>query len=367
MSLFSMTNLNIYLPHTRELERMRDRFVEELTAAKRGAPSSLSYIKNTAPRKAFVEPGARYQVLVVGGTDYKTAIMPAAGKEEKLIDPTKGPVPLFSTAKDFFEFIIRLLDPHINTLAVNFAFPIISQVRDGFLDGTLVKGVKDHRFGSLIGKQVGLETETYIQTEKQRRVRVILANDAVCLALLAPAGAIVGSGLNMAFQEDQNTIVNIESGDFKGFTPTETGRAVDARSDDPGVHMAEKETAGKYLYRHLNVLKNSPDLVTGELTSTRELDTLARTQESPESLAARALFIRSAQLIATQIAGLYVFNGKKPLPMVIDGSVFWKAYKYKETVEDTLLSLGIPPEGVTFIHVEDAALHGAARLAYPIQ
>lgn len=360
-----MANFILSLPHIRELERMRDRFVEELIAAKRGAPSSLSYIQNVAPRRAFVEPGTRYQALVVGGTEYKTAIMPAAGQDQKFSDFSEGPVPLFNTAKDFFEFIIRLLDPHINTLAINFAFPITSQVRDGCLDGILVKGVKDHRFENLVGKQVGMETESYIQAEKQRRLRVILANDAVCLALLAPAGAIVGSGLNMAFQEDQSTIINVESGDYKGFTQTETGRAIDARSEDPGVHMAEKETAGKYLYRHFNVLKDSSDLVTGELTSTRELDTLARTQESPEALAARALFMRSAQLVATQIAGLYVYKGKKPLTMVIDGSVFWKGYKYKETVEDTLISLGIPQTGVTFIHVENVALHGAARLVYP--
>ena len=74
---------------------------------------------------------------------------------------------MFKTEDMFLSFIDRVLDPSVDHLALNFAYPMTPLSRDGYLDGTLVSGSKEHAFDGLVGHAVGDSIERYIK-DKQK-------------------------------------------------------------------------------------------------------------------------------------------------------------------------------------------------------
>ncbi len=61
---------------------------------------------------------------------------------------------------------------------------------------------------------------------------------------------------------------------------------------------------------------------------------------------ARRLFEHSASLIACQIAGITEFK-KRDMTFVMEGSLFWIAWRYKQMVETYVKQL-VPEYSVTF-------------------
>jgi len=223
-------------------------------------------------------------------------------------------------------------------------------------------GTKEHAFLGLIGRQVGVSIEKFIYEKFRREIIVSLANDTICLTLSGltkfsaktVCGGIVGTGMNFAFFLDEKRLVNLEAACFDKFNQTETGKKIDKQSVQRGNSLFEKEVSGASLYQHYNLLTG------GKLTSTHELDMVARGEKPGEKTVARDLMKRSAQLIACQAAGIVNFK-KQPMNFVMEGSLFWVGWNYKKTVAETIKLLA-PDYPVKFVAIPDCGIVGAAKL-----
>lgn len=342
-----------------QLKQIRDNFVEELKNASLGKKTSLAFIKNPLPQKPLVKDGEIFQVMVVGGAVFETALVKKEGNSLLILKQQKETLPLFKNKQTFLTFVEKNLYPKISVVALNFAYALKPVIRGRVIDGIkLGTGGKGHKFTGLINKKVGEEIEKYIFSKRQRKIKVVVANDTICLLLSNPimkptiVAGIVGAGTNFAFFLDENSAINLESGNFDKFPQTATGKIVDQNSTQPGKQLFEKEVSGAYLYQHYNVLKHR-----SELSSTLELNNYAEKGD----IFAQKLIERSASLIACQIAGLYQFKSRN-LKFIMEGSLFWHGWHYRDFVEKYLAQLGVAKKYFKFIKIKDSGIIGASRL-----
>ncbi len=161
--------------------------------------------------------------------------------------------------------------------------------------------------------------------------------------------------MNFAFFKDQSTAINLESADFNKFPSSKTGIEIDTESANPGHSIYEKEVSGVYLFKHYNKEIEIQNTSQSPISKTSELDTLAKNGDE----IARMLLQRSAHLIACQIAAIMDFR-EKDMIFAMEGSVFWKGFNYRKTVEETCKKLTkYHPE---FIQIQNSNIIGAAHL-----
>ena len=220
----------------------------------------------------------------------------------------------------------------------------------------------------ITGNLVGSTIEQHIKNTHKRSVRVALANDTVCLLLSGLnqfrwkglVGGIIGTGLNFAIFLDEGTIVNLESANFDKFPQSAEGKLIDKASARPKSALIEKEIAGGYLYQHFNLRLRKEGLHFPEVKSTKEMDAVAFGDIPMVSLLAREVSEHSSSLVSCQIAGIADFL-KRDCTVVIEGSLFWKGWRYKENVSVTVRQL-VPEYQVSFVFVEESGVLGAAKL-----
>ncbi|MBP7832177.1 MAG: hypothetical protein KA035_00180 [Candidatus Levybacteria bacterium] len=349
------------------LTDIKDSFIEELVLANAGKPSSLPFIVHEMPEFSLVSEGEVFQVIIIGGTFSISAIVQKNAKSCSVVSQNASTLPGFVNKEDFFLFIEQTVDESVQAIALNFAFPIIPVFENGKLDGKLLRGTKGHTFRGVVGSKIGHVIEEFMWEKKKKKIQVSVANDTVCLLLSglekAPweklGAGIVGSGMNFAFYLDQNRLVNLESADFDKFDQSTTGVEIDRDSANPGKSKYEKEVAGIYLYKHYNLLLRSKNITSPSVKTTQELDLIARESSSEEHKIAKELLERSAKLISCQMAAIMEYR-KTDMVFVMEGSLFWKGYEYKKTVEETLKEL--TSYKAEFVEVKDSGIIGAAHL-----
>lgn len=349
-----------------QLQFIQDNFVKELQSANTGEKTSLAYLRNFIPTP-FVKDDEVFQVIVVGGSICRNVLMKRNDGKYTILSHNEKEQPIFHTEKDFLTFLSLEIDSSVTHMALNFAFPIKPVVRDEKLDGILLYGTKEHTFAGLQGEQVGEHIETYMRNVKGQNLHVCVGNDTICLLLSGSvdhswdklACAIVGTGYNAAFFLSEHEAVNLESGGFNKLPQDDIDRKIDQYSMQPGMQLFEKQTSGGYLYHSFNMLVKSHGLSYPEIISTKSLDELAR-GSSEIGIYAKQVLEKSAQLAACQIAGIANFR-QTDIVCVVEGSLFWRGYEYKETVEKTVKEL-CPDHTVTFIQVENSSVMGGAKL-----
>lgn len=340
-------------------------FLKELIMASKGKSFSLSFLKNPLPQQPLVFGKEIFQIIVIGGSVLKSVLIKFQQGKFTILFQKKETSPPLKTKKTLLCLIEKHLHPSVNLLSLNFAFPLKPKVRNNLLDGQLIRTTKEYQLKGLVNNLVAEELEKYIFQQQERRVRIVVANDTICLLLAGLSqtswsnllAGIVGSGTNFAFFVNEKMAVNLESGNFNHFPQTKTGKIIDQLSTNPGKQLFEKEVAGAYLFRHYNLLKKF-----SLINSTFELNQLAKKGD----LLARKLFDHSASLIASQIAGIYFFKktGKENLKLkiIMEGSVFWEGWRYKDKVLKYLNLLGIKKKKIEFIKIENSDVVGALEL-----
>jgi hexokinase len=229
-------------------------------------------------------------------------------------------------------------------------------------------GTKEHAFQGLVGEPVGKTIERYIKSKYNRNIRVSIANDTICLTLAgltkhpanSIAGGIVGTGMNFAVFLDDTHLVNLEAANFDKFPQSPEGKQIDAQSNKKGMALYEKEVSGGYLYNHFNMRIAKNQIKHPSLESTHQMDRIARGDIFKATEIARDLFEHSASLIACQVAGITEFK-KRDMTFVMEGSLFWIAWHYKQIVEKYVKML-VPNYTVTFEEIKDCGIVGAAKL-----
>lgn len=363
-----------------ELKKVSHAFCEEIQHAYAGLPSSLPFLIHKLPPIHPIKDGTIIQVMVFGGTIFKTArfhkkhgeIMQIGTEREKHI-------PIFHNKEVFLQFIMNEWHYNIDYLAVNFAYPLQPIDNKELLDGILIRGTKEHTFTDLVGKPVGKIIQDAFFEKTQRKIRVTVANDAVCLVLSEAdalnwntiVGGIVGTGVNYTITLPKSTIVNLECGNFNGFTISESGMQIDTSSSNPGEQQMEKEIAGAYLFQHYNYYIKKNNLATPLLSTSSQLSAVASDKVHNGSQLARSILERSAALTASQMAGIHAFKsdlagstgltGLTNLTFVMEGNLFWHGWQYKENVERNLDALGLH-DSISFTQNEHHAIKGALQL-----
>lgn len=350
------------------LSKITQKFTEELQNAQKGNKTSLPFIRHQLSLKPKVKKGEIFQVLRIGGSIYQNALVKNVDGKVAIVKSVQKPLPKFTSKEVFLSFINKTLDKDVSHLALNFAYPLAPISRNGYLDGTLVSGSKEHEFIGLVGLPVGETIENYIQDIQKRTIHTALANDTVCLVLSGLTqfrpqglvGGVIGTGLNFAFFLDEETIVNLESANFDKFPQSTEGKLIDKASVRPGDALIEKEISGGYLYQHFNIRLRKEGLDFPEVKSTKEMDAVAFKNTPLVSLLAREVSDHSSSLVSCQIAGIAEFL-KRDCVFVIEGSLFWKGWRYKENVSVTVRQL-TPQYQVSFVFVEESGVLGAAKL-----
>lgn len=350
-----------------DLLKVKNNFLSELERANSGEKTSLPFIVHEIPEFSIVEENETFQVIVIGGTYGISAEVEKNGMSCKILSQKKVTLPLLSNKESLFLLLDQLFLDSTRVLVINFAFPIMPIFENGKLDGKLVTGTKGHAFKGLVDKNIGAEIERYIWEKQNKKILVSVANDTVCLLLSGLekadskklAAGIVGSGMNFAIFLDSHKLVNLESATFNKFPLSVEVEEIDSESANPGTYLYEKAVAGVYLYKHFNIQLRHLHVSHPAVSSTEDLDTLARENTGEVGDIARNLIKRSAQLISAQIAAIMEFR-KTDMVFVMEGSLFWRGYMYKETVAKTLAEL--TEYKAEFMEIENSGILGAAHL-----
>jgi len=353
---------------TNSLQKITENFSHELAEAQKGRKTSLPFIRHQLSLTPKVKKGEMFQVLRVGGSIYQNALVKRINGRVAVIKSHQKPLPLFTSEKVFLSFIEKALHPDVDHLAINFAYPMTPISRNGYLDGRLIMGTKEHSFDGLVGKLVGETIEKHVKDTYKRIIHVALANDTVCLLLSGLTqfrwqglvGGIIGTGLNFAIFLDEGTIVNLEAANFDKFPQSAEGKRIDKASARPKSALIEKEIAGGYLYQHFNMRLEKEGLDFPEIKSTKKMDEVAFKNIPLVSLLAREVSDHSSSLVSCEIAGIADFL-KRDCTVVIEGSLFWKGWRYKENVSIMVRQL-VPQYQVSFVFVEESGVLGAAKL-----
>jgi len=350
------------------LQTITKNFTKELGDAKAGRKTSLPFIVHQLASHPIVAPGETFQVLKIGGSILQKSLLVRPNGEIIIKTFEEEHLPVLTTKDVFLSVIDKNISTRASVVAINFAYPMKPVFEDGRLDGILFNGTKEHAFNGLMGQRVGKTIELYVKSKYGRDIRVAMANDTICLALAGLtrhtaknlSGGIVGTGMNFAVFLDETHLVNLESACFDKFPQTEEGKQIDMQSIEKGNALFEKEVSGGYLYHHFNILLNKRQIKHPAIESTHAMDKLAHGNISGVSDLARDLFDHSASLIACQIAGITNFK-KCDMTFVMEGSLFWVGWRYKQKVEEYVKILA-PKYKVTFEEIKDCGIYGAAKL-----
>ncbi|MBI4004881.1 hypothetical protein HY358_01960 [Candidatus Roizmanbacteria bacterium] len=343
------------------LRQIAENFQKELEDSSRGKQTSISFIRNKIGGPQSLQEREVFEVLVIGGRVYKKALFRKENDIVTILSKERGMQPIFKTKEDLFAFLTGKVHADIAILALNFAYPLKQH-------GTLVSGSKENTFQGLVGKSIEKSIRDHFKSKRKKVIHVSVANDTICLLLAGLlkkpwnqlACGIVGAGLNFALFLDQHTAINLEAANFNKFPQTEEGKLVDASSSYPGKALIEKEVSGAYLYRHFNEIVKRKDIGTPEITETKQLSHIAKHGEPKTAQIASHLLQRSAQLVGALIAGMLRFH-QRDLTFVMEGSLFWRGYRYEETVKETVRKLTFRYDAY-FIRIPDSDIVGGAKL-----
>ena len=87
-----------------------------------------------------------------------------------------------------------------------------------------------------------------------------------------------------------------------------------------------------------------------------------RNEDLIDVKSARNIFIKSASIFACKLASVIEYKNLPSISFVIEGSLFWKGWKYKDLVSESLKEFGIKEEGYKFIEIPNSSILGASRL-----
>lgn len=346
------------------------------------------------PPEAPTRPHQQVAVIDVGGTNCRAALLrqgPAgleivAGPLARAL-PFRAEVPL--PAEAFFELqaeLLAQLGPEPGApLGYCFSYPAEIQPA---LDAKLLRWTKGIDVPGVVGTLVGTRLRGALARLGVSPGGLVVLNDTVaCLmgAALDRAaphlaiGLIAGTGTNMAgFFEASRApklagtagamALNLESGNLSlpPNVQTPADEAID-RADSPGSQRFEKAVSGHYLPYVFAELASVLQASLPAFDPARGSGALAALAEDPAApglarALARAVFERSADLIAAGLAAILDHYPEGRVTIAAEGSLFWRTPGYAARVSASLGAL-VGRDRFDVVQREHINLLGAARAA----
>ena len=362
----TINTINMQFLHQAEI--IKKNFHQELRGASEGRNTSLQFIKHRLPSEKLVKNDEIFQVMVVGGTVFRKALVKKVNGEILMLEDHSEAHPALSSKEMFLEFVSDQIHPQSDIVSINFAFPLDPLIRDGRMDGTLIRDTKENTLAGLLHQPIGKLLEGYLLKTWGKEYKINTTNDAICLLLSKLkghergniAGSVIGTGTNISFYYNDFAI-NLESGNFNKFAPTAECLEIDKASDHQDKGLFEKEIAGAYLYKQFNYYMRKNKINHPLINSTKELYDIAINNHDVEIKAiAESFFEKSAAYFAGQIAGLTAFKGHD-MTFVTEGSVYWENQIYQAYFGEYLNNLS-PDLKIKIVKIENSSIIGAARL-----
>lgn len=335
-------------------------------------------------------------VVDIGGTNVRAAVVDIAPGHNRIVrGPTEERLSIRNRSIDAQEFFrmqarlaARLEVPQ--GLPVGYCFSYPSEVLPD-RDAVLLRWTKNIDVPGVVGERVGDALRGALDEAGLQPGPIAVLNDTVA-ALLATAiptdhgaaprsardgiGLIVGTGTNMAtyFDADEAPKLatlgtrgpmafNLESGNVDP-SLTEADDAVDAASPNPGHQRFEKAVSGYYLPFLFKAVHPTHSLDPNQ--GSAPLSELAESgPPGPEKDTARALFERSADLVAAALCAIFdsFTHDAGRVDILAEGSLFWRTPGYRARVEEMLSALAGPKQPFSIVRIKDANLYGAAFAA----
>lgn len=349
-------------------KKVYQNFLSDMEKSSQGEKTSLRWIVNNLPQEKTLRDGKIIQVLVIGGTICRSALVQKINNQPKVLHIKYVTKPVFPTKEIFLEFVSSVIEKDIDTVVINSGDTIAPILENGLIDGILVEPDKENKLEGLKGEKLGQEIMKYFFDIEKKNILVSIVNDTICLLLCGLtkyssenlAAGIVGTGINTAIFLDGYTAINLESGGFGNFALSDAGKYVNDHAEGKGEFLFQKETSGAYLFMHFNYFLSKKNIVYPPISKTVELSELAEKNIPEVSDIAQNVLEYSASLFATQIAGITSFL-QKDMTFLIEGSLFWLGRGYKRKVEEVTRALE-PNFSVNFAKIAESDIVGGAKV-----
>lgn len=224
-----------------------------------------------------VPKGREVIVMDAGGTNFRVATVKLLENGEMEIGNfSKNPMPgtygklsfdeFFGTLVDYLEPVMDKCDSE----AVGFCFSFATEMYPS-KDGRLKHFSKEVQAEGVEGSMIGESINAELEKRGRRKLKFALLNDTVATMLGGMAAAkggqyagyigyILGTGTNTCYLESCANIkkspeahamagqmaINMESGEYNGFTQGDYDKELDNESVNPGRYQMEKMMSGAY-------------------------------------------------------------------------------------------------------------------------
>lgn len=165
------------------LKTIKNNFLVDLKQAVSGKQTSLPFIRHHLGKATLLQSGEIFQAVVVGGNICQRALMKKVGNQFHIIKHSQRQQEPLLTKTDLMILLEKNIYPEVEVVTINFAYPLTPVLRKGMSDGVLQSGTKENPLNGLVGMQIGEEFEKYMSKVHGRTIRVVVANDVVCLLL----------------------------------------------------------------------------------------------------------------------------------------------------------------------------------------
>lgn len=338
-------------------------------------------------------------VLDAGGTNLRAgrAIFDARGNC-RIENLTRVPMPGTQAPmgkEEFYAGVARLAQSTGAAERIGFCFSYNVLV-EPTLDGVLLGWCKEVQIPDAVGHPVGALLKSALG-DGCRSVHVLNDSVAAMLGASTPertvqVGIILGTGINVCYEEKSSAILKIEAGhrssmiistevgEFDGFPKSDLDLALFQLTEDPRLAHGEKQCAGGYLgdliclaWRQAAVEGLLEESFLDIQCSLPQISAMLEGEDSgiPRSEDARriaeALIHRAAKIAAVLCAGPVLRcteNGGR-VTIAVEGSQFYKLFGFRKHFQQELEGL-LQDRGISFefVHSENACLKGAALAAF---
>lgn len=404
-----------------DIDALLEDFVGDMKAGLSGDVRSMLMIPTYINLNGELPKDEPIIVMDAGGTNFRIALVTFGSDGETVIEHfAKYPMPGSQgriTLEQFTDLLLGYMAPVMeksDKVGFCFSFPtVITPNRDG----KLLAFNKEISVTGSDGMMVGETINAALKARGLKEKQFVLLNDtvaAMCSGLAGKKGKsyggfiglILGTGTNTCYVESTANItavremsgtmaVNMESGGYCGVPQGEYDKALDAASNDPGVHIYEKMVSGAYqgdcVYRTLcgaaadGLFSASFKAFTEahKTLSTRDIDEFMRFPFG-DNLLAKAVagqeadrlalhyiiddsFERSARLMTVNIGGILLKTNTgadptRPVCVIAEGTSFQKSEVFRNKLNAYLKQELNDKRGLycELVHIPDATLTGSA-------
>lgn len=371
-----------------------NRFIAHMKAGLKGQNSSLMMLPTYINLSSNFPRNETVLAIDAGGTNLRIAkiIIDEDGQLLKLYHK-KYPMPGTKetlTAEEFFDKLAEYIAPIAGDCdKIGFCFSFPSEILPNH-DAKIISFTKEVRITGAENMLIGENLNKALAKSGCSPKKIAILNDTVATMLGGALshtektfsnyiGLIIGTGTNMCYCEKTsriekidktdmpNMVINTESCGYNGFDQGVSDRQLDQLTKNPGVHCFEKMVSGAYFGPLvLLTLKHAAsqglfttrcsENITGLQTLTAfDVDCFLSKPTSDSTLSdccskesdremiyalCDALYNRAAKALAVTLYSVLIVYGKTscdcPVGIVAEGSMFYKAYRFRERLEKRL-------------------------------